>query len=127
MKRTILTAVIVTATLIFAASQRATLAQSAPPEYSIDAIRFATLGGVRLNSLLKDAPADQKMDVAAVVWLIRGGGRTILFDTGYHKVKDLVDRSSDYISPDQAVREAGVDPDKVTDVIISHAHNDHMD
>src|SRR5208283_3374087 len=32
----------------------------------------------------------------------------------------------DYLSPDQAVRLAGLKPEDVTDVVISHAHWDHM-
>jgi glyoxylase-like metal-dependent hydrolase (beta-lactamase superfamily II) len=33
----------------------------------------------------------------------------------------------DFLSPDKAVQEVGVDPASVTDIIISHAHWDHMD
>jgi len=32
----------------------------------------------------------------------------------------------DYLRPDEAVRLAGVKPEEVTDVVISHAHWDHM-
>jgi glyoxylase-like metal-dependent hydrolase (beta-lactamase superfamily II) len=32
----------------------------------------------------------------------------------------------DYIRPDEAVKLAGVQPENVTDIIISHAHFDHM-
>jgi glyoxylase-like metal-dependent hydrolase (beta-lactamase superfamily II) len=32
----------------------------------------------------------------------------------------------DYLRPDQAVETAGVKPDEVTDIVISHAHWDHM-
>ena len=100
---------------------------SAAPDYRIEAIRFGTLQGVRLGALLEGESEEQKVAIAAVVWLIRGGGRTILFDTGYYKDKVLMERSVDYVSPDVALREAGVEASAVTDVIISHAHNDHMD
>src|SRR5258708_18757977 len=33
---------------------------------------------------------------------------------------------TDYLRPDEAVRQAGVKPEEVTDVVISHAHWDHM-
>jgi glyoxylase-like metal-dependent hydrolase (beta-lactamase superfamily II) len=62
-----------------------------------------------------------------VVWLIRGGGHTILFDSGFHRQK-WIDQFHvvDFLSPDQAVKQAGVEPAQVTDIIISHAHWDHM-
>jgi glyoxylase-like metal-dependent hydrolase (beta-lactamase superfamily II) len=33
---------------------------------------------------------------------------------------------TDYLRPDEAVQQAGVKPEEVTDVVISHAHWDHM-
>jgi glyoxylase-like metal-dependent hydrolase (beta-lactamase superfamily II) len=96
------------------------------PDYSIQAIRYATTPGV-VADLVVGGPKDQKIDVAMVVWLIRGGGRTILFDSGFHRDTFLKDfPMQDYLRPDLAVTTAGVDPDKVTDVVISHAHWDHM-
>jgi glyoxylase-like metal-dependent hydrolase (beta-lactamase superfamily II) len=98
------------------------------PEYSIDAIRYATVPNFPLSGLIPGAPADQKIDIAMVVWLIRGGGHTILFDSGFHRQKYFDQfHPTDFLSPDKAVQDAGVDPASVTDIIISHAHWDHMD
>jgi glyoxylase-like metal-dependent hydrolase (beta-lactamase superfamily II) len=97
------------------------------PEYSIEAIRYATSPGVPVAELVVDGPKDQKVDIAMVVWLFRGGGHTILFDSGFHR--DTFTKAfpmQDYLRPDQAVATAGVKPEDVTDVIISHAHWDHM-
>jgi glyoxylase-like metal-dependent hydrolase (beta-lactamase superfamily II) len=61
------------------------------------------------------------------VWLIRGGGRNILFDSGYHRDTFLkYFPATEYIRPDEAVKLAGVQPEEITDVVISHAHWDHM-
>jgi len=104
------------------------LAQTAVPSYSIDAIRYATVPNFPLAGLIPGSPADQKIDIAMVVWLIRGGGHTILFDSGFHRQK-YIDQfhPTEFLSPEKAVQEAGVDPASVTDIIISHAHWDHMD
>lgn len=59
------------------------LASAQTPEYSIQAIRYATSPGVKLSELVVGGP-DTKVDIAMVVWLIRGGGHTILFDSGFH-------------------------------------------
>jgi glyoxylase-like metal-dependent hydrolase (beta-lactamase superfamily II) len=97
------------------------------PEYSIQAIRYATTPGVPVSMLVIGAPKDEKIDVAMVVWLIRGGDHTILFDSGFHRdtfIKDFP--MKDYLRPDEAARLAGVTPEEVTDIVISHAHWDHM-
>ena len=102
-------------------------AQAQTPEYSIEAICYATSPDVPVAELVVNGPKDQKVDIAMVVWLIRGGGHTILFDSGFHRdtfTKDFP--MKDYLRPDEAVKTAGVNPEDVTDIVISHAHWDHM-
>ena len=73
------------------------------------------------------APNDEKVDIAMVIWLIRGSGRNILFDSGFHRESWLkYFPMNDFVRPDEAVRSAGVKPEEITDVVISHAHWDHM-
>ena len=103
------------------------LGASATPEYSIQAIRYASSPDVPVSELVVGGPKDEKVEIAMVVWLIRGGGHTILFDSGFHRdtfVKDFP--MKDYLRPDKAVETAGVKAEEVTDVVISHAHWDHM-
>ena len=103
------------------------LGASSPPEYTIQAIRYATSPDVPINELVIGGPANQKVDIAMVVWLIRGGGHTILFDSGFHRDTFLKEfPMKDYLRPDEAVATAGVRPEDVTDIVISHAHWDHM-
>lgn len=102
-------------------------ADTAAPAYTIDAIRYATVKDFPLSGLIMGAPNGQKIEIAMVVWLIRGGGHTILFDSGFHQQKWIDEfHVTDFLSPDKAVQEAGADPASVTDIIISHAHWDHM-
>jgi len=102
----------------------------ATPEYSIQAIRYATSPDCLISELVVGAPkdiADKKLDLAMVVWLIRGGGHTILFDSGFHRETFLKEfPMKDYLRPDEAVKLAGVQPEQVTDIVVSHAHWDHM-
>ena len=96
-------------------------------DYSIQAIRFGTAPGVAISDLVVGGPKD-KVDIAFVIWLIRGGGHTILFDSGFHRDTFLkMFPTTDYLRPDEAVKLAGVQPADVTDIVISHAHWDHMD
>jgi glyoxylase-like metal-dependent hydrolase (beta-lactamase superfamily II) len=116
----------VVAGAILAAAPRVP-AQSTP-EYTIEAIRFGTIPQFRVASLVVGADPAERLDIATVIWLIRGGGRNILFDTGYHRTTPGFDRfnTTDYMRPDEAVALAGVAAAQITDVIISHVHWDHM-
>ncbi len=128
MTRILAGALALLASVTLAASQQPADVQApATPPYTIDAIRYATVPQFPLAALMMGAPREQRVDIAMVVWLIRGGGHTILFDSGFHRPKYIEQfKVTEFLSPDEAVRLAGVDPAQVTDVIISHAHWDHM-
>ena len=98
------------------------------PEYSIQAIRYASAANEPVAALVMGAPKDEKIEIAMVFWLIRGGGHNILFDSGFHREVwfKYFPNTTEYMRPDEAVKLAGVQPEDVTDVIISHAHWDHM-
>ena len=114
------------ASLLLAASLVAA-APSDTPAYSIEAVRYGTIKAFPVSALLMGAPKEEKTDIAMVVWLIRGGGHNILFDSGFHRESWLKQfPTDDYLRPDAAVKEAGVAPEDVTDIVISHAHWDHM-
>lgn len=101
-------------------------ARAATPDYSIQAIRYAS-GEADVADLVMGAPTGEKINIAMVIWLIRGGGRNILFDSGYHRDTFTKDFSlTEYIRPDEAVKLAGVQPEEVTDIVISHSHWDHL-
>ncbi|HKA37579.1 MAG TPA: MBL fold metallo-hydrolase, partial [Thermoanaerobaculia bacterium] len=115
------------AALVFLASSLLVAAPADRPGYSIEAIRYGTVKDFRVAGLVMGAPKDEKIDIAMVVWLIRGGGRNILFDSGFHRENWLKQfPTDDYLRPDEAVKAAGVKPEDVTDIVISHAHWDHM-
>lgn len=109
------------------ALQAAAAAPEAPPHYSIQAIRFADSPQDLVAEMVIGAPRDERVDTVYAVWLIRGGGRIILFDSGFHRARWFKEWTvNNYLSPDDAVRLAGVEPEAVTDIVISHAHWDHL-
>src|SRR5260370_14445133 len=124
MKRLILASLFA---LVLAAHAYSQTAPNAPPEYSIEAIRYAMFPQFPVSALVMGAPKDEKLDIAMVCWLVRGGGRTILVDSGFHRAKWLkLFPMKDYLPPDEAVAQVGVKPEDVTDIIITHGHWDHM-
>src|SRR5262249_58431265 len=91
-------------------------AKAASPGYSIQAIRYASVE-YDVASMVMGAPKE-KITIAMVVWLIRGGGRNILFDSGYYRDTFLKSfPSAEYIRPDEAVKLAGVQPEEITDIV----------
>jgi glyoxylase-like metal-dependent hydrolase (beta-lactamase superfamily II) len=96
-------------------------------EYAISAVRYATIEGFPLAGLLPDAPRSERVDIAMAFWVIESADRVVLFDTGFHRARWLERfEVSDFMRPDSAARLAGVHSDSVTDIIVSHAHWDHM-
>jgi hypothetical protein len=71
--------------ILFAVFCATLLGASSTPEYSIEAIRFANSPGDAVASLVMGAPKDEKIDTVYIIWLVRGGGRNILFDSGFHR------------------------------------------
>lgn len=96
-------------------------------DYEIFAVRYGTLEAFPLTSLLPDAPEGQVLDVAMAFWVIRGDDRTVLFDTGFFREEWLERfRIRGFVRPDRALARLGIEPEQVTDIIVSHAHWDHM-
>ena len=101
---------------------------SSPPAYEVYAIRFATVSGYPTRYLVAGADSTRKTSLAFTVWLIRGGGRTVLMDAGFYRQKFL-DRwkPAPFSRPSDALAALGVKPSDVTDIIVSHVHWDHLD
>jgi len=73
------------ATLTLASSQELAKPSAPAPNYTIEAIRYANVRAFPLSSLDMGAPPKKRIDIAMVFWMIRAGGRNILFDCGFHR------------------------------------------
>lgn len=104
-------------------------ADQAPPTYEVYAIRFGVLPAFPVSSLVAGAERGRTLDIPVMVWLLKGSnGRNVLVDSGFYRQKFLDQwKPRDFRSPADAVKAAGLPPDQVTDIIISHAHWDHVD
>lgn len=121
MKPTFLLAILIWATTLSAQ-------QSPKPVYEVYAIRYAVLPNFPVASLVKGANPARKLDIAMMVWLIKGNGRNILVDSGFYRDQFFKQwQVKDFVKPSEAVAQAGVKPEEITDVIITHMHWDHAD
>jgi glyoxylase-like metal-dependent hydrolase (beta-lactamase superfamily II) len=108
----------------------ATLAAAAQdaPRYEVFAVRYATIPAFPVSGLIAGADKDRKIDIAMMVWLVRGGGRNVLVDSGFYKPQFFKNWNIvDFVKPSDAVERAGVRADQITDVILTHSHWDHAD
>ena len=117
---------ILTATaLVFALGVTSAPAQ---PKYEVYAIRYATIQDFAVSGLVAGADKSRKMDIAMMVWLIKGDGRNILVDSGFYRDQFMRQwHPADYSKPSEAIAKIGLKPEDITDVIISHIHWDHAD
>ena len=53
--------------------------------YDVFAIRYATIPQFPVSSLMKGADKSEKLDIAMMVWLIRGNGRNVVVDSGFYR------------------------------------------
>ena len=102
-------------------------AQGADPSYELYAVRFGIIPAFQVSGLVAGADASRRLDIPVMVWLLKGSdGRNVLVDSGFFR-QTLVDRWKvrEFRLPSDAVEAAGVPADRITDIIISHAHWDH--
>ena len=94
-------------------------AQTGSP-YSIQAIKYGTM-------YFQGDTQSPKIGVTFMLFLLKSKDKTVLLDAGFYKTDMLAKfRVKDFISPADAVQLVGVKPNEVTDIIISHAHLDHI-
>ncbi len=97
-------------------------------QYEIYAIRYATLPAFDVADLVAGADPARKLDIAMMIWLVRGNGHNILVDSGFYHDRFFKDwHVNDFIKPSDTLKPLGVKPEDITDIIISHMHWDHSD
>ena len=64
-------------------------------------------------------------DIAFKVFLIKENEKLILVDAGCETMPGF--DMKDFIGPVTALKNIGISPKEITDVIITHAHHDHIE
>ncbi len=80
----------------------------------------------RESSAISGGSRTKRIRYEWMFWLIQDGPRTILVDTGFNDEKTAEKwRFHKYLPPPERLKQAGVQPDSVTDIILTHLHWDH--
>src|SRR5258708_12201046 len=95
--------------------------------YAIYAIRYATMSPrtPQLNFLLPDPHETTAQDLDYFVWLIRGHGRDILVDTGFHAAEAQLRNRKLTLNPVEALARFGVLAAAIKDVFAPHLPCSH--
>jgi glyoxylase-like metal-dependent hydrolase (beta-lactamase superfamily II) len=96
------------------------------PRYEVFALRYAHLAERTQGSNLifpDDHAAPMPLDY--FVWVVRGGGRVIVLDTGFDAASADRRNRRWLRSPIEAMRGLGIEASEVKDVVLSHMHWDH--
>jgi glyoxylase-like metal-dependent hydrolase (beta-lactamase superfamily II) len=117
------------ALLLSAAGPRQAPPPPAAVTYDAYAVRFGILPAFSVAGLVAGAERGRTLDIPVMVWLLKGSnGRQVLVDSGFYHQRFLDQwKPRNFRTPAAAVEAAGVKADAITDVIISHAHWDHVD
>ncbi len=68
---------------------------------------------------------DKEIPISFAVYLIKTKNKNILVDAGCNTMPDFGMKK--FYSPAFVLRQAGLSADEITDVIITHAHHDHIE
>ncbi len=96
------------------------------PEYEVYAIRYATREARRPDHFIGGDPHDVPMAMDYFTWVITGAGRTYVVDTGFAAEVAAQRKRTHLRCPAEALGLLGIDPDTVSDVILTHLHYDHV-
>ena len=89
--------------------------QTAKPVYEVYAVRYAVIQDFPVAGLVKDADPARKLDIAMMVWLLRGNGRNILVDAGFYRDQFFKQwHIADYVKPSETLARVGVKPEDIT-------------
>lgn len=96
------------------------------PEYEVFALRYAVSEPrTQRDVLIYPDDHDAPMPLDYYIWAVRGGGRTIVLDTGFDAASADRRGRAYQRSPIDALKAIGIDAAEVEDVVLSHMHWDH--
>jgi glyoxylase-like metal-dependent hydrolase (beta-lactamase superfamily II) len=118
--------IIITITAVLMLSQ---IGYSQPKNiYEVYAIEYfkpastAPVSAIAIGSSSKDT-----ISFSYYFWFLNGdNGRKVLVDVGFIQDYSKPFKGTDYVRPDSALQRINIKTDEITDIIITHPHQDHI-
>jgi glyoxylase-like metal-dependent hydrolase (beta-lactamase superfamily II) len=94
-------------------------------EYQVFALKYTDGQNISALRMVAGANPKDSVRVCNMFWLLKGeNGRNILVDVGFIDTTKMGIKN--YVSPDLVLQRINVAPTDITDIIITHPHNDHI-
>ncbi|MBO5323116.1 MAG: MBL fold metallo-hydrolase [Oscillospiraceae bacterium] len=77
------------------------------------------------SMVLAGGNSNKQLDISFLLYVVEIEHRRILIDAGCDSLPGF--EMKNFISPAKALSDYGILPEQITDVIITHAHHDHID
>ncbi len=99
---------------------------AAGDKYEIYALRYAYREAKRAEHFIGGDPHDGPMAMDYFVWVVAGGGRVWIVDTGFEKADAEARGRTLLRTAAQGLDALGIGAGEVEDVIVTHLHYDHI-
>lgn len=97
--------------------------------YEVTAVRYGRLRSTRgalFHHWSSYSDPDADLELAFYFWVLRGGGRTILVDTGFDPAAAARRKRECLAEPVAALERIGIGREEVDAVLVTHFHYDHV-
>jgi glyoxylase-like metal-dependent hydrolase (beta-lactamase superfamily II) len=96
------------------------------PTYEIYALKYAGPFTRPASMMVWFQDMDKTVQIAYFIFVIRGGGETLVVDCGVSPDLAAERQLAGYVSPAEALNRIGIDAGKVKHLIATHIHFDHI-
>ncbi len=99
--------------------------QPSPTEDGIWIFRYGT-SRIAEKAVFSDGSRTRSIDFAWLFYALRRGGRWILIDPGFDSREMIRSFNVEWTSPLDLLKDAGIAPEDVSLLLLTHAHFDHL-
>jgi glyoxylase-like metal-dependent hydrolase (beta-lactamase superfamily II) len=96
------------------------------PVYEIYALKYAGPFKRPAAKVLWDTDWDKETQICYYIWVIKGGGETVIVDCGVAPALAQKLELEGYVNPTQVLARMGIDAAQIKSVVITHIHFDHI-
>ena len=94
-------------------------------EYEVYALKYLDGGTISATEGIVGADPKETLQLCYMIWLLKGiNGKNILVDAGFIDTSKVPLKK--YIRPDLLLQKIGVNSSDISDIILTHPHNDHI-